>query len=122
MKEKHSDGSVIAPWPGDWPGRQVVDLDNVGDPGAWIDQRVPTPEEVLCGDSNDREAATELADAYIAAAHEQYFPLPSEFGMSAEEMRKVVTEEFLGFIREWRVRTVAAREVARNRSPGQDSP
>ena len=26
-------------WPADWPGRQWVDLDNVGDPGEWRESR-----------------------------------------------------------------------------------
>lgn len=111
MNDDDSEEPVIADWPGDWPGRQFVDLDNVGDPGAWIELQISNPEDVLFGDSDDDEIAAELEFSYIAAANENYFPLPTEFEMSEEEMHEVLVAEFLGFIREWRKRTIAAREL-----------
>ncbi len=114
MSEENHDEPIIAHWPGDWAGRQFVDLDNLGDPGWWIDEQIPDVEELLLGDPAEEETAAEvLADAYIRAAQESYFPLPTEFGMSEEEMRKTVISDFLGFIREWRKRTIAEREAAR---------
>lgn len=113
MNGENSGETVIADWPSDWPGRQFVDLDNVGDPGAWLEIQISNAEDVLFGDSDDDEMAAELEFAYIAAANDNYFPLPTEFEMSEEEMHKLLAAEFLGFIQEWRKRTIAARELIR---------
>ena len=113
MNDENSGEPVIADWPSDWPGRQFVDLDNVGDPGAWLELQISNAEDVLFGDSDDDEMAAELEFAYIAAANDNYFPLPTEFEMSEEEMHELLVAEFLGFIQEWRKRTIAARELIR---------
>jgi hypothetical protein len=113
MNEKTSVDPVIAPWPIDWPGRRFVNLDNVGDPSAWIELQISSAEDVLFGDSDDDEMAAELEFAYVVAANDNYFPLPTEFEMSEEEMHEVLVPDFLGFIREWRKRTIAARELIR---------
>ena len=122
MNDDNSEEAIIAHWPGDWPGRQFVDLDNVGDPGAWIDLQIPGADEILFVDPNDEEMAIVFADAYISTAQEEYFPFPTEFGMSEEEMHETAVEDFLGFIREWRKRTIAEREVTKNRARKSDSP
>jgi hypothetical protein len=109
MNSRDSEEPIIADWPGDWPGRQVVDLDNVGDPGAWIENNISSPKELLSADSDDDAEAEALAEAYIAEAERNYFPLPTEFGMTEQEMYKAVVADFLGFIREWRRRTIAAQ-------------
>lgn len=105
-------------WPDDWPERRFVDLDNVGDAGLWIAEQLPEPAEVLFGDpEHDRRIAEELADAYIRASEEDYFPLPTEFGASEEEMMEDAVADFLGFIREWRRRAAASNspdDTARN--------
>jgi hypothetical protein len=98
----------ISDWPADWPGRRFVDLDCVGDPGAWLENQIPDAIEVVLGDSaEDEETAEMLADAYINAAEEQGFPLPSDFEGTSEETREMTVADFLGFIREWRRRTIA---------------
>ncbi|OGT58896.1 MAG: hypothetical protein A3E01_05855 [Gammaproteobacteria bacterium RIFCSPHIGHO2_12_FULL_63_22] len=102
---------IIAHWPSDWPGQQFVELDNLGDPGVWLDSHISTSEELLFG-ADDRDSATDLAADYIAAAASDYFPLPTEFGMDEDEMREILIQEFVGFIQEWRRRTVAERKQA----------
>ena len=87
-----------------------MDLDNVGDPGLWLESELPDVLEVLEGDQSDiQEAAGLLAEAYIAAATAMEFPLPSDFGMAEEECREVLEAEFQGFLQEWsrRFRSVA---------------
>jgi hypothetical protein len=96
-------------WPGDWPGRQFVNLDCVGDPGYWLDVNLPSVEEVLLQDPKEDESMAEaLADAYIRAGEELCFPLPTEHGATAEETRQAATSDFIGFIHEWRKRAQAA--------------
>jgi hypothetical protein len=94
-----------------------VDLDCVGDPGAWLDIELSSVEEVLLGDPQDDELHAEpLADAYIRAGLDLPFPLPTEFGESPEKMRKNAIAEFVGFIREWRRRAEAAGCIKRENS------
>ena len=77
-----------------------------------IEARFDTPV-VFSATPDDDEMAAELESAYIAAANDNYFPLPTEFEMSEEEMHAVLLADFLGFIQEWRKRTIAARELIR---------
>jgi len=30
------DDRIFAAWPGSWPGQEIVELDNVGDPSEWL--------------------------------------------------------------------------------------
>jgi hypothetical protein len=96
-------------WPGDWPGRQFVNLDCVGDPGDWLSLELPSEEEVLTQNPEQDESTAEpLADAYIQKGQELGFPLPTDHGVPQEKMREVAIADFVGFIREWRRRAEAA--------------
>lgn len=88
----------IAYWPGDWPGRQIVDLDAVGDPGCWLEEIILDPVDLLYGNDSARDEALadDLADASITEAEEIPFPLPSDFGMEYEEMIEPLWRNFLG--------------------------
>jgi hypothetical protein len=95
-------------WPGDWPGRRFVNLDCLGDPGAWLDVELPSVEEILSADPQEDEALAEpLADAYIRAGEDLAFPLPTDFGLTRDKMREQAIADFVGFIREWRKRARA---------------
>lgn len=111
----NSDHRNVPIWPASWPGMAVVDLDNLGDPGFWIEEHIPDPAEILFRDpSADEDVASELAYNYIKSASELSFPLPSDFDATPEEMEQMVKDDFLGFIREWRRLTLAEQieEVA----------
>ena len=62
--------SCFPHWPGDWPGRQFVNLDCVGDPGHWLDLNLPSVEEVLLQDPKEDESMAVLKirceDKFIA--------------------------------------------------------
>ncbi len=88
--------------------------EGVGDPGDWLSCQLCDAEEVLFEDPNDEGIAAQLAAAYIAAAHEDYFPLPTEFGATEEEMYEMFTAEFVGFLEEWRRLSIAKRERLQN--------
>jgi hypothetical protein len=108
----NSDHQQIPHWPATWPGNTVVDLDNLGDPGFWIEEHIPNPADVLFGDpDSDDDVANELSYAYIEAASELTFPLPSDFDATEEETFEIVKNDFLGFIREWRKRANARKQV-----------
>ncbi len=97
-------------WPGGWPGRQVVDLDDVGDPDIWLEERIDNLEEALGGNVEAvSEAAAFLAEDYLATAAEMSFPVPSDFDCSEEEELQMVTADFCGFLREWHRRIVSTK-------------
>lgn len=96
---------ALAHWPGSWPGQTVVNLDNLGDAGYWIEERTGEIYRGLSGDTEDlEEAAGILADHYIADAAAMKFPMPTDFGMSDEECKELVTSDFRSFLLEWRRR------------------
>ena len=98
-------------WPGGWPGQQVVDLDNLGDPGIWLEDRLPEIEHVLSGEAAEiGEAAAFLTEDYIAAAAEMSFPIPSDFDADEDECREMIEGEFRGFLLEWRRRIERHRQ------------
>jgi hypothetical protein len=94
----------IASWPVEWPGQTFVKLDNLGDPGFWLEQHLPDPMDVLGDPTHDEECAEELAHAYLRDLKGLGFPLPWDFDFPEEEAIEAVNNEFLGFIREWRTR------------------
>ena len=61
------DEEILGLWPGGWPGREIVDLDYVGDPGAWLrDVFGESLLQVLFGCSWDDDSNAEmLAEEYL---------------------------------------------------------
>lgn len=116
MNDDNVENPTFALWPGDWPGRAFVDLDNMGDAGCWIEAHIPFPDEILSSDSNDTNEATELANIYIDDARKDGHVLPTDFEMSEDEMHEIITKEFVGFIQEWRKRANAERDNIQNRA------
>src|SRR5580692_11783153 len=103
------DKPEFPPWPGDWPDRRFVDLDNVGDPGGWLEMKLPSVEEVLMQNPEEyEEAAKILADAYIRKSEELCFPLRTDFEGPSEPPREETIADFVGCIREWRRRAKVA--------------
>jgi hypothetical protein len=109
--DESAEEPIIAGWPMDWPERQSVDLDNVGDPGAWLDEHIQSPAEVFSDDGGDADLAEQLSDDYIDTLRRQGFLLPSDLRKKgSDEAQQTVIEEFEGFLREWRRRTQRERE------------
>jgi hypothetical protein len=104
------DDWIMSAWPPDWPGRNLVELDNVGDPGAWLSnlggERI---SQVLFGWAWDDETnAIALADEYLREIRLQNYPLPSDFGDApcpngwSQEDEQQIRFEFMAFLRHWR--------------------
>lgn len=104
------DELVFSVWPAAWPGQSLVELDNVGDPGAWLKDFIgePLAEIVLNHAYDDAAIATELAEQYLSEIRGQGFPLPSDFGDDpyydgwSEEDFESVQSEFVAFLEHWR--------------------
>ncbi len=112
-------------WPGDWPGRQIVDLDCLGDPGAWLSRVIAEPVAyVLFGSAEDIESpASYLAQDYLFEIREQGYPLPSDFGDDpvpsdcwTDEDEEQVRTEFIAFLEYWGERVLATLEKQSQRT------
>lgn len=112
------DDWMMSAWPTDWPGRELVELDNVGDPGAWLRIVFGEPiSQVLFGWAWDDEAnAMSLADEYLREIRRQGYPLPSDFGEApcpdgwSYEDEQQTSLEFVAFLRHWRESILQAVE------------
>jgi hypothetical protein len=76
----------VRPW--HWPGRDSVDLENLPDPGYWLDEILGEPEiDILFGYCRDQDEATarHMAEQY---ANEIYpnVELPSAFAEPGEQV------------------------------------
>lgn len=106
--ENINDRLMIA-WPGEWPGREIVDLDDVGDPGAWLQNLLPEdPIRCLFPPGNEETIAEVLAEDYLYEIRRAGFELPSDFGDNpnyegwTEEDEEQVRAEFVAFLKHWR--------------------
>jgi hypothetical protein len=84
-----------------------VDLDLLGDPGEWIHEVMQDRYDYIIGDPQYLEGlACDFADAYIEAAKDLYFELPSDLGKTDEECWDELCVEFHGFLKEWSIRAL----------------
>jgi hypothetical protein len=113
------DARLLRAAPGDWPNRKLVDLDIVGDPGAWLSEVFGEPVgEVLFGWArDDHDNACSMAADYLSEIRKQGYPVPSDFGDDpnsqgwTDEVEQSIQREFLAFVRCWRKR--ALQELCR---------
>lgn len=115
------DDRVSRVWPGGWPDQRIVDLDNVGDPGIFLEDNLPDVAEVILGTSgSDKAAAESLSESYLAAAERYDIPLPTEFGATEDEMWEDLVSDFCGFLNEWRERIIRTIEEQVHQRADQD--
>ena len=123
--------SLSRVWPGGWPGQGLVDLDNVGDPGYWLSEKMeaePISQTLFGWDWNDEATAAMLADDYLRMIRELGYPLPSDYDNEAEsagdgwteEDEALVRAEFVAFIKHWRERILTTIEEQNPPSTGDD--
>ena len=109
--------------PFSWPGQNIVELDNTGDPGYWLEVVLDDATGWFCAISSDRENATEIAQEYLSTVREQGYPLPSDFSDApngpedwTDEDDDLVQTEFRAFLSYWR--QMVLRTIAAQSSPG----
>jgi len=108
---KDYDSRLFYIWPGDWPDRNYIDLDNTGDPGAWLHDAFPESlsYHILGSTAGDLETAEILAESYISTLRENGVDLPIDYAEETEEqMEEGIRQDFVSFISEWRRRAVSA--------------
>lgn len=112
------DSRMMAVWPGGWPGQEIVELDNLGDPGAWFDINLADPpsEFLFSVPMNYEPIADNLVEPYLSEIVGQGYPVPSDFesnpthGGWTEEDEDFVRADFVAFFSHWRERILTAIE------------
>ena len=105
-----------------WLGQNLVELDNIGDAGAWFEGVLgDSTFERFCDLSSDDENAAAVAREYLSTIREQGYPLPSDFSDSpagpedwSDEDEEAARTEFLAFFSYWRhlvMSTIAAQSL-----------
>lgn len=111
MNDDELEEKVFARAPMTWPSQSWVELNSVGDPGAWLQRSFGEPIVEVLRDLNDWEqsASQGLAEAYEDTLDNIGFPMPwqADGQWSDDEIetcRKEITQEFVAFLRHWRER------------------
>ncbi len=104
------DERLINTYPSTWPGQHGVELDNVEGSFFVRDTMCETFEHLFGKAQYDVQAASILVDEYLRCQGEYYFPLPTEFGATEDEMIEDFTNGFISFMKEWRERVILAME------------
>ena len=90
-------------WPAEWPDQNIVHLDNVGDPGIWLQDLLE--ESLLIDPADDEWFAKYLAESYLST-YKQYWGDPYFDVMDCyedfSEFFDDVVDDFDGFIVAWR--------------------
>jgi hypothetical protein len=115
LQDADLDERLFSAWPADWPTQELVELDNIGDPGAWLQTEIGERIfEVLFGSVDYEQVAEHLAQAYLDEIQEQGYPLPSDFEEGLEDWEEAkVRQEFVAFFRHWHARVLQVLESQR---------
>jgi len=94
-------------WPAHWPGRDLVDLDWFGDPGAVLWDQLADADrlDVLIGPMDPRGIenwASELAEFYLLECEGQGFDWALELDQPEDEVDRTMRDEFKRFLLAWR--------------------
>ena len=119
--EENINSSLMCLWPANWPGQVFVDLDNTGDPSAWLVEVLgeDVADFLFGGAWNDAANAQDLAEAYRAELKNQRLDLPSDFDGVEETPNDLALfqEEFAAFLCHWRERVLTTLETQKLKPP-----
>ena len=113
------DERLLSAWPGNWSGRKFVELDNVGDPGAFLEKELieGISRHILGASEYDSSSAELLAESYLENISELGYQAyrdscdTDEEKAEADQWQRTDTiNDFIGFIKEWRERVVTTIE------------
>jgi hypothetical protein len=101
-------------------------LDNLGDPGIWLENVLGGEwEDILFGESwDDERRASEMAEDYVEVMMDRDVEPPSDFGDDPKyqgwtgDDTQLVKDEFVAFIRRWREVVVDRLEKQCLQPPG----
>jgi hypothetical protein len=113
-EEESLDEKLMVAWPGGWPGRKMVELDDLGDAGYWLEmQMIDSVSDILFSTlENKQEFARDMAQEYLQTVCELGVFVPSFYDNDenqsceewSEEDEQQITEEFTAFFIHWQER------------------
>lgn len=117
LQDENLDGRLMSAWPGGWPGQQIVQLDDVGDPGLWLEEKLSgNMVQCLFGFEDEQSLVECLAQDYLSEIRGKGLELPSDYGddpnpegWTADDENQVRTE-FAAFLEHWRERVLVTLE------------
>lgn len=121
------DDRLMSACPVDWAEKKIVELDNVGDYGFFLKEKMEEGASyyILGSTENDRYNSEYLAEAYLDDISEQGFPRYRDFCDTEEEIeemdeqeKKDIIADFIGFLKTWRERVIATIEKQAMRKKG----
>jgi hypothetical protein len=107
---------MMATWPGNWPGRRIVDLDNLDDPGAWLEKHLPESVfECLFGNVDWEQLAEYLGEEYYNYARDKGLEMPGDMTddpslFGPQDDKRTIKQDFLGFLWNWREQIIETLE------------
>lgn len=116
VEHEELDERIFRAWPGDWPGRELVELDNLGDAGAWLSAHLADCDDLIFGSRDFAPIAASMAQEYLSDIRAEGYPLPSDFdgvpreGLWTPEEEVQVAQDFVYFFWHWRDRVIHALE------------
>jgi hypothetical protein len=114
--------------PVDWAEKKIVELDNVGDYGFFLKEKMEKGISyyILGSSENDPSNAEYLAEEYSDDISEQGFPRYRDFCDKEEEIEEMDEQEkkdtiadFMGFLKTWRERVITTIEKQAMRKKGK---
>lgn len=99
----------------DWPGRDLVDLDNMGAASYWLHDAICGDGIELLSDSSADDCHAEmLAEAYVRRLNEFGVYYSSDFDSDEDchNFQKVLIDEFRSMIAAWRTAVLESLERA----------
>lgn len=100
--------------PSDWPGRCLVEQDNMGDWGGWLQDFDGPLQDVLQSPTDDVEPlARAIAEAYLAGCRDAGFALPADFDETGDREaaeaadEAAIIAEFTVYLQAWQAAVTA---------------
>ena len=111
---------LLRSFPFDWPNQDLVDLDNVGDPGFWLENffngcTLELFLSTLMDVDNLKEVAVDLSEKYITATDEAGYDLGIiEFDGGLNAFQEAITKDFANAIEFWHEKVLNILEIQEN--------
>lgn len=111
--------------PLDWPGRDIVEQDNMGDWGSWLSQ-FDGPIQAMFDDPTDdgTSLAEAMSEAYVEVCESAGYPLAAEFRDDVDsttavaEDRAAIAAEFKAYLQAWKAAWRESRRKKKTETQG----
>ena len=76
------DERVFSAWPAEFPSQEIIEFDNLGDPGGWLYNRIGEPivDVLFASYGLIEDISGDMANEYLHEIRQQGYSMPSDFG------------------------------------------